>query len=176
MYNLEFFKDPNGKDLLFKSSENKVLEFNETCTDIVNSLIDIIKEDYPEAYESLREIYSKSFNFKFLLVRRFINCNLSLSDTSSLDVCEGRINIELIPCPLRCECKWEGIICNPHYNTNLSKRLEEVGELFAEGYKPEEIADKLYISIFTVINHKKKIFKKLGFKTEADLVRFFKNK
>ena len=54
----------------------------------------------------------------------------------------------------------------------LTTREREVLKLIAEGKSSKEIADLLFISIYTVNNHRAKIIKKLGMKKTADLVRY----
>ena len=51
----------------------------------------------------------------------------------------------------------------------LSDREIDVLKLVAQGYSNKEIADKLYISINTVITHRKNVTEKLGIKTIAGL-------
>lgn len=54
----------------------------------------------------------------------------------------------------------------------LSRREKEVLELIAEGYTNPEIAEKLFISSFTVDSHRKNLIAKLNVKNTAMLVRF----
>ena len=54
----------------------------------------------------------------------------------------------------------------------LSKREKEVAKLLAEGKTSKEVADLLYISIYTVRRHRDNIMRKLDLKGLADLVRY----
>ncbi len=54
----------------------------------------------------------------------------------------------------------------------LSIREREVMQLLAEGKSSKEIADSLYISIFTVRRHRESIRRKLNLKSMADLVKY----
>ena len=54
----------------------------------------------------------------------------------------------------------------------LTIREKEVLKLIAEGKSSKQIAELLFISIYTVNNHRAKIIKKLGLKKTADLVRY----
>lgn len=54
----------------------------------------------------------------------------------------------------------------------LSKREKEVAKLLAEGKTSKEIADILYISIYTVRRHRDNLMRKLDLKGLADLVRY----
>lgn len=53
--------------------------------------------------------------------------------------------------------------------TELSDREQDVLKLVALGYANKEIADKLFISIHTVISHRKNITEKLGIKSISGL-------
>ncbi len=55
-------------------------------------------------------------------------------------------------------------------NTNLSEREIDVLKLLAVGKSNKEIAEELFISIHTVISHRKNISSKLGVKSTAALV------
>jgi DNA-binding CsgD family transcriptional regulator len=52
----------------------------------------------------------------------------------------------------------------------LSERETEVLKLLANGKSHKEIADNLFISIHTVVTHRKNISTKLGIKSTAALV------
>lgn len=60
---------------------------------------------------------------------------------------------------------------------NLTRREMEILHLIRDNYTNQQIAEKLYLSIFTVETHRKNINLKLGIKNPVDLLRFiFKNK
>ena len=48
------------------------------------------------------------------------------------------------------------------YGTRLSRREQEVFNLVAQGFNSKQIAAILYISEYTVSNHRKSILKKKG--------------
>jgi DNA-binding NarL/FixJ family response regulator len=54
----------------------------------------------------------------------------------------------------------------------LTRREKEIVKLLAEGKSSREVAELLYISIYTVRRHRDNIMKKLEFKNLAELVRF----
>jgi DNA-binding NarL/FixJ family response regulator len=54
----------------------------------------------------------------------------------------------------------------------LTQREKEVAKLLAEGKSNKEIADLLYISIYTVRRHRARIMRKLELKGLADMVRY----
>ena len=53
--------------------------------------------------------------------------------------------------------------------SELTPREREVLILLVQGYINKEIADKLYISLTTVISHRKNITEKLGIKSISGL-------
>lgn len=54
----------------------------------------------------------------------------------------------------------------------LTKREKEIIQYIAQGLTYHEIADKLFISQYTVINHRQNIVHKLGLKSNTALVRY----
>lgn len=55
--------------------------------------------------------------------------------------------------------------------TRLTKREIEIVEQIVQGFTANEIADKLCLSAHTVTTHRKNIFRKLGVRSTAELVR-----
>lgn len=54
----------------------------------------------------------------------------------------------------------------------LTDREREIMELAAQGFTAKDIAEQLNITIRTVDTHKNNIFRKMGFKNSAELVKF----
>ncbi|MBN2893014.1 MAG: response regulator transcription factor [Bacteroidales bacterium] len=54
-------------------------------------------------------------------------------------------------------------------NSEISEREKEIIKLVALGFTNKEIADKLFLSVHTVITHRKNISNKLGIKTISGL-------
>jgi DNA-binding NarL/FixJ family response regulator len=54
----------------------------------------------------------------------------------------------------------------------LTSREKTIVKLLTEGKTPKEIADVLYISVFTVRRHRDNIMRKLNLKRLADLIRY----
>ena len=54
----------------------------------------------------------------------------------------------------------------------LTKRENQILTLISSGLSTREIADKLYISMKTVENHRSNILRKLGLKNTAEMVRY----
>jgi len=57
-----------------------------------------------------------------------------------------------------------------NYSSYFSKRESQIINLITLGFKNEEIANKLFISIFTVKNHRQNILHKAGVKSSAELI------
>ena len=53
---------------------------------------------------------------------------------------------------------------------NLTKRENQILTMIASGFSTRDIADRLYISIKTVENHRSSILRKLGLRNTAELV------
>ncbi|MFA8344343.1 MAG: response regulator [Rhodothermaceae bacterium] len=61
--------------------------------------------------------------------------------------------------------------------TPLTKREKEILKMISDGETTNNIAEKLFISFFTVSKHRKNIMKKLKVKNTAELVKYaFENK
>lgn len=143
--------------------------------EFISCMIQRISESYPEADKAMRENYKASadslYYYEFLIVRRFLKCNFGDYD-NVLDFDQETFKFEFVSCPLRGECKFDQVICNPKFNSNLSTRELQVMKLFHSGMNENQIADKLYISINTVLNHKKAAFRKSGSHTMAEFITY----
>lgn len=150
---------------------------SEKDTEIISDMFETIVEQYPKAYEALAEIYRKSGEnipyFRFLVVRRFCKCNFGKLDATEKDVTfTGKLRLEKVDCPLRGECKNEGIICCPMFNNKLSDAENRVMKLICQGLSNEEVAEKLFISPFTVKRHVMSAYTKVGVHRLSDFVRY----
>jgi Response regulator containing a CheY-like receiver domain and an HTH DNA-binding domain len=56
-------------------------------------------------------------------------------------------------------------------NDSISERERQVLELISEGYVSKEIAEKLFISEYTVNNHRKSILKKLNANNASEAIK-----
>jgi two-component system response regulator NreC len=54
----------------------------------------------------------------------------------------------------------------------LTDREREILQLVAEGHSNREIADKLFISVKTVLRHRTNIMEKLGFHNRTELIKY----
>lgn len=170
---IEFYTTPTG-EVTIKQIGEPERQLTESDTEFIQAFIDVISEFYPCAYKALVETYGSNENKSyrnFLIVRRFIKCNLGLYD-NSIDLDEHwNFKFEFVGCPLRGECKYDRIICSPQFNSKLSDRQLEVMKLLFDGLSDSQVADKLFISLNTVNNHRKNSFKKLGIHSFNEFMR-----
>lgn len=170
--NIEFFVGKDGRDIVLQSPDGSFCVFSESNIDLIQYLYERISDDYPEAFTSLKEIYKQSFNFKFLMVRRFIKCNFGILDEKCDLQFDGTFRMEFVQCPLRGECRHELLICQPKFNTTLSIRELEVVKLIAGSLSDGDIANRLFISEYTVANHRKNILRKLKLHSKSEIVDY----
>ena len=176
MKNIEFYTTPEGDITIREQGEPEHTLDQNKDAEFIGKFLSILSEFYPGAFSALMEVYSRSALNKryrdYLIVRRFIKCNFGLYDNMVDMDAQGNFKFEFVSCPLRGECKHDGIICNPKFNTNLSNRELEVMHLCVEGLRDDEISDRLFISLNTVNNHRKNSFKKLGVHSMPDFIRY----
>lgn len=175
MGGLEFYI--YGSELWCKYADGRNDVVTENSKDIIQPMIEIIRERYPDAYKALTEKYMKSSAnipyYQFLIVRRFCKCNFGKLDNTKVDVfAKDYFNFENVECPLRGECKYERVICFPKFNSKLSEQELRVMELVYNGATNEEIGERLYISPHTVKNHVKSVYCKLGIHEKSEFIRY----
>ena len=56
--------------------------------------------------------------------------------------------------------------------SSLTKREKEIFQFIAKGFTNTQIADSLFISLATVLTHRKKIYGKLGLNKLSDVIRY----
>lgn len=174
---LEFYTYDD--EIWYRNEDGETRQLTEEDREVVREMYTIIQDQYTEAFQELERIYEKSSYdvrlYQYNIVRRFIKCNLGNIDTSKLDMeADLSLNIERVPCPLRGECKYEGIICNAKFNSHLTKQEERVARLLVSGEKKEHIADMLFISQHTVSNHIRNIYIKLDIHSVVELTKKIK--
>lgn len=162
--NVEFYLDPFGKVMIVdKDGVHSYEQEDEAFTSLMFARIE---EDYTEAYKALCELYKSSVAniryFRWLVVNRFIRCNFSVYDRKVDIDSQGAFKLEEVQCPLRGECKHDGVICNARFNDKLTERQREVMRHYCEGLTYEEIAELLHISPETVKTIKRNAFRKAG--------------
>jgi DNA-binding CsgD family transcriptional regulator len=174
---IEFYNCPDGS-ILVKPDNKPVFVYEMSCKQITQELLLLIRDLYPGAFAKLSEIYSKSERnkdfYEYKICHRFIRCNFGEYDALTYDIeTGGKMNLEDVKCPLRGECLFEGTICKPAMQTQLSAREQEVAELLATGITRQEVADELQISIYTVTRHIANIKARMHFQTTAQIISHF---
>lgn len=175
---IEFYNCPDGS-INVKPFGKPMFVLDESCQNVIQEMVVLIRDLYPAAFATLSEVYSKSERnkkfFEYRIVHRFIRCNFGEYDALSYDINSiGEFNMEDVRCPLRGECRYEGLICRSPMNTDLSPRETEVAQLLAKGYSRQEIADELLISIYTVTRHITNIKARLHLKNTNQIIAKFK--
>lgn len=160
--NIEFFNDPEG-GVMVRDAKG-VHTYQPEDKALTSALFIRIEAEYPKAFKALSEIYRKSQPnvnyYRFLVCHRFIRCNFGRLDNKQDIDGMGRLTFEEVSCPIKRECKYAGVICNPQFDTRLTDRQKEVMKLYMEGMNEGEIGDALYISPETVRTTKRDAFRK----------------
>lgn len=163
-------------DELWYIADSQNRKLTESDTEIICQILTLISDLYPDAYQELAKEYSRSSMnvqyYQYLIVRRFCKCNLGLLDSTKIDMENGLLNLERVQCPLRGECKHEGVICCPKVNHKLSQSELRVMRLVYDGMNNEDIAQQLYLSPHTIKNHIKSVYAKLGIHEKAEFVKY----
>lgn len=138
-----------------------------------------IENFYPEAHKALKEEY-RFFGFnpslmRYRMVVRFCKCNFGTIDRSRDDIDMTGLNFEHVSCPLRGECRLEGIVCHPKFDSKISKAEERVLKLLYEGLCIEDIAARLYLSPLTCRNHIRNAYTRLGLHDKAGFIKYADN-
>lgn len=175
MVGLEFYIFEG--ELWCKSDDGKNQIVDESQTELIKSVLYEIRECYPGAYKALMKEYQKSSlnvpYYQYLIVKRFCKCNFGKLDGTRFDIdMSGRFNFEKVECPLRGECRHEGVICSPKFNSKLSDAELRVMKLVYQGAGKDEVAEQLYISPNTVKNHIKSVYLKLGIHEKSEFIRY----
>lgn len=152
---------------------NTLVEKN---SELLDRFLTMIREDYPDAYKALQEVYKKSspnkIYYKYMMVKRFLKCNFASLDSTYYDIEDDKVNFERVDCPMRGECPQEGVICSPIYKTTLSAQEIKVGALWHKGLSKEEIAGVMFLSPETINNHIRNIYRKLNVHEKAEFIRY----
>lgn len=164
-------------ELWYHKDNGETAKLEPGMSEVCQKMVDLIGEFYPDAYKALSKHYEKSSAnvgyYLYLIVRRFCKCNFGKLDTTRSDIDDtGRFHFEKVECPLRGECSMQGIVCQPRFNSKISKSEMEVMRLYYEGFETEDIAKKLFLSPETVKTHRKNVYLKLGIHEKAEFVKY----
>lgn len=173
MRQIEFFITPEGR-VMVQDQGKGFYEFTPKERDLCLYIKDIIRNQYPEAFDAICEVYQKSQlnkpHFDFLVTHRFIRCNFGKFDGLTFDIDDGIMHIEEVACPIRCECKFANVICKPK-PLGLSKREAEITRMSVSGQTYDEISRSLGISRSTIKNIIQGVKKKLSLSSSKDIAK-----
>lgn len=175
MRKIEFWNTPEGK-VHYKMDDGKERKLNKFETDVIDTVLAILKNRFPVAFKTLREIhenYKDKAERNYRMTEHFIRCNFGSHDTLTYDVVNYRFNLEEVKCPLR-GCKWlcpyEGVICKPYKQIKLTQEQKEILHRYCNGMDTQEIADDMHKNKNTVKNVIAKIKEKFGVNTAHALI------
>lgn len=181
MPSLEFFNSPDGT-VEVKQEGQQVKALTPKDVDLIDLILSMVENRYPEAFKALSAIYQKSAAnvpfYRYQMASRFIRCNFGEFDLLRLDIDDNlAMNTEEVKCPLRGtgDCPFDHIICHPRLSTQLTDREILVLHYIACGYKSSQIAEALHISVFTVIKHRNNARHKLGLQNTMQLINYYNN-
>lgn len=171
---MEFYFTPKGEVMI--TDEQGTRQLKQTDRSFISEMITRMGIFWPEALKDASIEYAeKRFSiplFEFIIVRRFLKCNFGKFD-STMDIDQiGNFHFEEIECPLRGECKHEGVICKPKFNSTLSERELDIMRSFYEGMDENRIADKHCVSIETVRTHKRNAFRRISVHSLAEFFQY----
>ena len=172
------YTQPNSmvKGEVMITDECGTRQLEQSNREFISEIITRMGIFWPEALEKASLEYTdRRYNipwFEFSIVRRFLKCNFGEFD-STMDIDQmGNFHFEEVKCPLKGECKYEGIICKPKFNSTLSERELSVMRSFYEGMEENAIADKYCISLETVRTHKRNAFRRIDVHSLAEFFQY----
>ena len=173
MKNIEFY---NFEGEVWYHNESITTQYKEADKEVTRVIIEKMTEFYPKALNALQKLYTYSSDnhayYLFRIAHRFCRCNFGEIDNRPDIDYTGVFNLERVSCPLRRECKLEGIVCNPEFNTKISSSEMRVVTLLYKGTSTFDIADKLCLSEHTCRNHIRNAMARLGLHSKAELVKY----
>jgi len=173
--NIEFYGTPGG-DVMISQDGEPLRIYVQSDSEFTNVMLDPINEFYPEAFTALSKAYIRSKPNQqyhaYLMAHRFIRCNFRVYDERPDIDANGVFRFEFVPCPLRGECPYCGIICNPRFNHKLSDRELQVMRMIYNSSSLEEISEQLYISILTVKKHKRNALVRLKLHSVSEFISY----
>ena len=146
MEGIEFFTSPEGQ-VYYRKDGQEAKRLTKFSTDIVNKVVTLVRNRFPECYSRLAILYKKNAS---QMVDRFVRCNFGEHDLLTKDIDEDIMHFEEVRCPLRGICKDEHIICKPKSLVRLSKGEQEVVKLYLNGSTLDHIAEQLHKNRNTV--------------------------
>ncbi|MBO4689395.1 MAG: helix-turn-helix transcriptional regulator [Paludibacteraceae bacterium] len=145
---------------------------------IVERMLEEVSVLYPKAYTALDKEYQRLTDIQerhYRMALRFVKCNFGEID-NVLDIqSNGKWVFECVKCPLRGECRWEGVICQPEFDSELSKREKEILKHVYDGLSIQDIAEAMYLSPHTVKNHIRNAYARLDIHSTQEFMAYAQN-
>ncbi|MDR6844475.1 hypothetical protein [Flavobacterium granuli] len=169
---IEFFNDQEETKVIQNS---KVFPLDEASFSVIQILDEEIEKD-PLVKSHLMAMHPDS---KIKRTKQFVSCRFGGLDYQG-DIKDGKLQEgEYWECPLRGNCKSEGILCKlPSYN-GQQLQLQEVKllQLTATNKTNDVIAEELNLPLGSFHKAKKYLYEKLGIQTkqEGAMISIFLN-
>lgn len=175
MKGLEFYLYED--ELWCLSDDGKNQQLTENNIELIKSILERIREFYPDAYRALSKWFQKSSMnvpyYQYLIVDQFCRCNFGKLDSTAKDIDNnGKFNFERGYCPIYGRCQYANVVCKPKFNSKISDAEMRVMKMVYEGYSNEEMADTLYLSPHTIKNHIKSVYAKLGIHEKSEFIHY----
>ncbi|MEG0888921.1 MAG: hypothetical protein RSH25_10665 [Bacteroides sp.] len=174
---IELYQEPSG-EMLVRPLNKPLFVLDEEKREFIVPMKIMISSDFPDAWKACQEWNRKSRHnttyFDYVCVKRFCKCNFQKYD-NQLDVDEnGAMHFEFTDCPLRGDCQYENVICNPKFSTRLTKSdLQILKMIVVQQMTSDQISLVLGRSVNTINNRRKIIQKKTGCNTIPKLVAYW---
>ena len=159
----EILKGSQAGEIIQLHRGDEIIDFPEMGGFI---LVIAPSEEMEKSADFVRQILSATGNVRFMTLEFVPDSatplpSISLFDSSSL-ICY-KVN-ELLNSFM--------VTASRETETELTRREIEVLQLLCKGYSNKEIADQLFVSIHTVISHRKNISEKTGIKSASGLTMY----
>lgn len=172
--NCEFFT--YEQEVWVREADGTTRQLLETDYDFISGLTEYIATFYPKAYAALCNEYKgcapNSTYYRYRIVVRFIRCNFSALDNVPDIGADLHCTFEHVSCPLRGECRYDGIICRPEFDHQLSPAEKRVMALVYDGMTEEEIGDHLRLSPQTIHTHVRNAYSRLGIHSKGEFIKY----
>lgn len=158
----EFFTCNDQPIVTFDRRQYDLNEAPEYIHEILNDYL-VTNPDKAEAYENMAG--------KTGVKEQLVKCMLANLDGIPDITEDGVLMAEFVECPNRGKCKWEGIGClsRAPCSFGLSQREQQIADL--ADLTNEQIADRLFLSPFTVSTHLQNIQRKVGVRNKKQLIK-----
>ena len=97
MEGIEFFTSPEGQ-VYYRKDGQEAKRLTKFSTDIVNKVVTLVRNRFPECYSRLAILYKKNAS---QMVDRFVRCNFGEHDLLTKDIDEDIMHFEEVRCPLQ---------------------------------------------------------------------------